>query len=467
MARSWYYFYVSKSEETKTIKYSSLERFIRNNKIFLAMLGLSFFSFSLWIMAFWPANMSPDSMTFWAQATSSKFDNLHPYLFSLFIKFLNIFWHSPVTLIVFQTLFFCSIVSYFFQYLLKRGASKSLVYPSFVALLLFVPIGLYNTTFWNDVIYTYLILLVSFLFVKNSFDAKEGKAISTATLVTLIALVTAIAAFRYNGIVYLFIIPVIYYIYKLLNIRKAFMFLVAVLFLFGLQALPIKSLLKVSDNSKLLPEIPKAKVIGSAMKAGTVFDQADEQFLLAVAPKKVWDNYVCQNDYTLFWDNQFDKDFLESNKQRWNQIFVSTVIKHPGSLVKDRVCLAANSLAGQNMYFLGISNNQENLSTAPKSSWLHNLFTKIVNWTGRKPQRFLVWSPAIFVFGFLVAAYAAVRRKLYISLGYIFINVANIGLILLITTSAEYRYLYSVIPALFFVPALLSLEMRLRKTKES
>ncbi|GEM_PF-2359685 len=441
-----------------------------DNKIFLALFTLSIVALLPWILAFWPANMSPDSLTQWVQATTFRYTDLHPYIFSVFVSFLAAIWKSPASLIIFQILVFSITIAYFFQSLLKKSANKFLVYASFALLVTFIPIDLYNVTFWSDVLYSYLIMLVSLIFVKQCFDHAEGKKPTVKSLIYVAFLILMIAFFRHNGILYVLLFPVIYYLYKLIDLKKALIVLSVLVAVTLLQMTLFSHLLNVSNDSALLQEIPKAKVIGLALKDGVSYDKNDKDFLLRLAPASTWSNYVCYNDYSLFWDNNFDKTYLSkpSSLTEWNHIFWETVLHRPDILVKDRACLDFNLLGGQNLYFLGITKNQVGLTQTPPSISINKVMTGLVNWSFEKPQRYLIWTPGIFVLIYFAFAVYSLKKKLYFSLGYVILNLANAIPILVIVSSAEYRYLYSIIPSLFLLPAIISAEslLRQRKNKE-
>lgn len=87
---------------------------------------------------FYPASMSPDSVTHWLEATGDwQLNDAHPPIFALFIRLLSNILPSPYAFVLFQVLFFAYLISDFAAFLYSKGVRLwVLISFSIIAILL-------------------------------------------------------------------------------------------------------------------------------------------------------------------------------------------------------------------------------------------------------------------------------------------------------------------------------------------
>lgn len=444
--------------------------YLKEKRLFLILFSFSFLIFSLWLLAFFPGNMSPDSIWQWRQASDLKnMSDWHPYIHTLIIWILRLIWDSPAIVSLFQIVLSSFLVSYFTYFLLKNGASRFWSYFAYFAFVFSVPIGIYNVTPWKDVLFTQLIFLLLIVFTRHYLQYKKtGKPLSPnfIPLFLFAFLIALISVLRHNGIFYFILVPLIYYCLKMMLSKKliylfAFSFGFVMFFKFILA-----SWLNVDMSKQVLKEFPKMKIVAAVLASGSPkITSGQQEVLFNIAPREVWENYNCVNDYTLFGDPRFDqKKLLAKNEFRrnWNKVFWGVVNNNPKEALFDRACLAVNQLLGRNLFFLGISENDFGLKQSP--IWFNDIFRKIIQWSKNFPQRIFFWSPGFYLLSAIIIFFYSWLKKHYLILGYQALVLANLPFIFLLAMAAEFRYLFIIYYSFFFLLPLLTLKFQNGKT---
>jgi len=214
--------------------------FLKKYQVFLIFLGLSLSVFSLWLLAFYPGTMSPDSTDQWYQASTLHFLDDHPYLHTLYILFFQRIFGTPLAVSVFQILITAGFFSYAFSYFWKRGVSRILIITSFALFVTSVPIGIYNITLWKDVPFSLAVLITAFIFFKAAFE----KTLSKRALVLLCLTSVAAVFFRHNGLAYLLFLPILSLLFMRPG-RVKFIFITVILVTSALLKLALPPLIGV------------------------------------------------------------------------------------------------------------------------------------------------------------------------------------------------------------------------------
>ncbi len=160
----------------------------------IPFLVVSFF----FLVAFYPAAMTPDSLAQWEQAKTREFTNWHPVVYTWVIMALTFIWDSPAIIAVFQ-IGLLSLASGFLGYTLERFLfPKKFIWLGLVLLALSPVNAIYSITIWKDVVYSAFMLLFSiiiFILVKTS--GQETRKLSFLVMFVLVSL--GLVFFRHNG----------------------------------------------------------------------------------------------------------------------------------------------------------------------------------------------------------------------------------------------------------------------------
>jgi len=164
-------------------------------KVFcIIMLG-----FSLWIIPMYPANLSPDSINQWNQATGVwPLNDWHPVIHTMLIRLSLVFYESPFSLILIQSLVTSAIYASTFVYLRKTCLSSKILYIFAILIALAPPNGFHMATFWKDVGFSVAMLGLAVILGKISLNEKKP---TIQERLLLIFAIFCVVGFRHDGIV--------------------------------------------------------------------------------------------------------------------------------------------------------------------------------------------------------------------------------------------------------------------------
>ncbi|MCI5179361.1 MAG: hypothetical protein D3911_08580 [Candidatus Electrothrix sp. AW3_4] len=221
--------------------------------VFWAMFGTSLAVFGLWLAAFWPGVMSVDSLKIWRAAMlPDVFVNDHPFMNVILYKYLYHIWGNPVIVPLTQVLCTALLISWFGFWLYRQGVQRVqrvLLACWFLFILGSVPIALYNLMLWKDIPFALLVVFWGCLLIKFSRERQQGRLRWTGQrVVSLILLSLFLAFIRHNGLVYLFILPILFLLLGLVPVKKVLIALVACMLVTGFAFTALYSVGKIADT---------------------------------------------------------------------------------------------------------------------------------------------------------------------------------------------------------------------------
>ena len=216
--------------------------------IFWLMFLGAVLSFSIWLIAYWPGYMTSDSIhIWWAAKKPGYFIHSHPFMNIIYYRFLQQIWDNIAIVGIFQILLTSLLGSYIFYYIYKNGVSIFLILPFYFAFALSIPVGLYNISLWKDIPFAILVVFWAFYLMKMYLEKKRDLlSISYQKTILLLLSLIALCLFRYNGIVYIIIIPIVLAVLKIISIKKV-LAIFTVLVLIGITNFGIMKLYGKTD----------------------------------------------------------------------------------------------------------------------------------------------------------------------------------------------------------------------------
>ena len=197
--------------------------------LFWGMLGGSCLAFSFWHIAFWPGITSNDSLQIWraAQIPGMYLGN-HPPLNVLLYTYLSMFWNNIAVVPLVQNFCTALLIAYILFSLYRKGLPLPGLLLFYGVLLTSLPIGLYTAVLWKDIPFALVVVLLGHklaeLYVaqrvaQNTATRQGYRNISRKDLIFLILLTLAAAGIRHNGVLFLFIVPVVLLLFGLIRLR--------------------------------------------------------------------------------------------------------------------------------------------------------------------------------------------------------------------------------------------------------
>jgi hypothetical protein len=413
------------------------------------------------VLTFWPAQMSPDSITQWNQLVTGRFDDSHPVLSTLFYGIPYLIYPSPVVLMVFQSILFAMVGAMAISEAMAWGLSRRLALVAAVLFPLFPPNFLLASTMWKDVSFTLAMLLMTVLAARQ---VRLRFTLSNGSLLALAVVGVLIVGLRHNGVL---IAPPFFLLLLYLvrgraartKVGLALALQVAAFVLFKTVALSALGATGIGAHYKAIYAL---HVLGAMENANVQWEGQDRQLITQTLPKDAWaKGYRCENVVPLFWNADVSYEFLAAHHSELNVLALKSIIRHPRIFLKHQLCLSGL------VWRIG-TNENEWMTLSPLTIYDMPLTQKL----GLKEDSRLPWlkqkirnvhenilarentllRPALYVFLGLFAVAIIIVRKgksailMAIPLGF------NCLSLLIMVGSQDYRYMWpSVVTSLFII----------------
>ncbi|MGE6368805.1 DUF6020 family protein [Planococcus kocurii] len=422
----------------------------------LPMLGASLVMF----IAFYPAAMTPDSLSQWEQSETKEFTNWHPVMFTWLIMFLRKIWDSPGIIALFQVVALALTMGYM-GYLMKRFKVNTWILWAVLIVAAIVPVNsIMSIIIWKDVLYSTSLLFFSLLIlllVKTK--GLETKKVSFVLLFLLGSFM--LVFFRHNG----FPVFVITMIAALIMYRRMWKQLLpmtlGIIIIHQVITGPVYTKLDVvdSDPQEAL-SIPTQQIANIVTKNGDMTEEQRE-YINRLMPLELWpEKYNPSSvDPIKFSWGEYDRWVIYDDPAQYAKHWAQLVLQNPGLAVE--AFLDETSLVWQmrleedghmnrfvtNIYY-GNEFNLLNQVIYPKVTYSAQLYLKV----DTEAEEFL-WRPAVYLFFitlFLYVAYLRNNWRIWLILLPIALNTAAV---MATMPAQDFRYLFNA--SLFFYAALL------------
>lgn len=290
-----------------------------------------------------PGSTSNDSSMSLRQIIgTSPFSNHHPVMFTLFvglfIKIGSIFT-SDITLgialySVTQMLIVSAITAYLIYWLSKKNVSKVILIVVTLYFALNPICAYYSITMWKDIIFNYLLLLLS-LFVFDIVISKGEYFKSVKSNISFLVLGVLICLFRNNGIFIIAFLGIALCIYFRHELYKYLIIFLSIILIFVLVAGPVYNLcgIEKSETTESL-SIPLQQIAATYNEGGNI-SQSEDGFLNQIIPRESWKS---KDDRMLSDSIKFDPDisysFLEKHLPQFFLTWLTLGLKNPGIYLK-------------------------------------------------------------------------------------------------------------------------------------
>lgn len=426
--------------------------------VFLYMLPILTASLFIFI-AFYPAAMTPDSLSQWEQAKNQEFSDWHPVMFTWTIMLLTQIWDSPGIIALFQ-IALLSLTFGFMGYLMKRFNMHSLIiWGVLIAAAIMPTSAIFSIAIWKDITYSISLLFFSLmiiLLVKT--NGEESK--KTSFLILFLVSSFVLVFFRHNG----FPVFLITLIFTIAMYRDTWKRLVpAALVIIVIHQIitgPVYTKLEVeaSDPQETL-SIPTQQIANVVVNNGDV-TEAQREYINRLMPLELWeekyDPYAV--DPIKFSWNEYDRTVIYNDWPGYFKIWGQLVLQNPGLAIE--AFLKETSLVWQmNQPEDGYINRYvTNLYHGNKFGLVNTVIQPSVTETASnylkvdtKAEEF-IWRPAVYTFLTILLLYVAYLRnnwRIWLVLLPVALNTAAVTAAI---PAQDFRYLYSNV--LFFYAAI-------------
>lgn len=290
----------------------------------------------LWLVHDFPARMSSDSITTWAQVINGNYRNDHPVMFTFYVKILSINGHFVWLVPLFQIICCLLLLKAFFN-LAKLPRSEISI---LIALTMLTPIfGPFLTTIWKDVPLA-IFVFWGFIFAKQFIDLGKRKDIISSVLLISIGI-----SFRHNGWLIILGVITFYGIVILLgkSVKRERAFVVSLLIAIVTSQVASQILI-ISTNTIREPKFAYSLTFGAdlAYISGVHPDKSSIKINNLVKTFSQGESLEGAKNCTavgyMMQPNGFNQTGLETNSREILLAWLEVLKEHPGLILSTRVC---------------------------------------------------------------------------------------------------------------------------------
>ena len=312
------------------------KQILKRNKIFQKKEIIIFFTMifllTLVLLSFWPGIFTIDGKVQWEQIQNNYIKNDHPFFSTFFWWLLSRIWFNPTCLIVFQIILL-SVIWTCICYHLKNenNLSKRWIYTVVIC---FIPIiFFYVITAWKDIIYSYMLLIVSLIIL---IGIKKNFNYSYKDIFILDIALAFVWSYRYNGIItsilLLVSIGLILWKHKL-KLKKIIVCISMFIFILAIFKIPEKIMCH-PENYSASNDIA-LYVIASLVKEDKIDNNDDLELIDTIFPidelKKEYNPYVIN---PISFSKHYDKEKAKQHTKDLVRILIKYTFKHPITVIK-------------------------------------------------------------------------------------------------------------------------------------
>lgn len=439
--------------------YSNLKNFIVKNKIFFSYFVIFILIYSIWLLAFYPGALSYDSIYQWEQVQKFEFSALTVPLHTYLIYLLSRIWNNPAVVSIFQILFTSFLFAYFLDFFVKQKISKKIVNLVFIVLAISPVFGIYNVTPWKDVFYTQLILLLGTIWVKDCIRGYVENNNFKLILFSIAVVVTSLM--RLNGLIYLVIIPLLYYFTKLINFKtliKISVFVGVAYFLLGIIFPKIINVKNSENIGAWSRQVPIQMITAVAKFNGAISEESLETLNKVADLEQLKKAYNCAGiDYLLI-NTKVDLGLFLTDQEftlKFDKMAIETIAKNFPIVLSDRVCLFSHLIGlGSprwiNLYYTDVYPNTNGIEQNG-IPYLNTTLKNYLDWSDNYPQRIIFWMPIIYILIYLFYLIKSIYQHNRLVFGYTIIVLINLPILFIVNVFAAYRYVYMIPYGFFFL----------------
>jgi len=387
--------------------------FLKNNWVFIL---ISLFFNILFLMSFYPGILSFDSYSQWHQLSEFKFNDWHPAYHTIIMWGITRIWYSPASIVLFQNIFFTSVLIYGLISFKKSGIKESILSIISVIVSSNLIIGMMQITLWKDILYGDFILLLT-IYIFNLIQT-DGHWIKNKLNSTILGITLAnILLLRHNGfpvaVISLLALFLKYKFYKKYFFQSTLIFIIFVIII----KIPIYNLFRVDTSNSQSYGVAFIHPIAAHIDQGTKFTVKEKEFLSNIYPLANGWQYSCHDATILFYKGLNFIPVVE-NPSYLGKMLIKKTITNPITTIRHFICLSSftwNIFQNDQVYLETVlfdSFNPENHPdwmiykelTSPKSiiPQLKVVITNFGNFLLKVDKYKIIWRPALYMYVFLI-----------------------------------------------------------------
>lgn len=427
---------------------------------------------SVYLLAYWPGLMSPDSLDQWSQVLTGHFNNAHPAIHTLTIWLVTRLLLSPTAVALMQIAFLSTIFGATMQELARWGVPVA-VRLIITALFALSPVnGLMVITIWKDVAYT--IALLGVFSILLCLVRTRGKWLHSLRHTTILCgALACVALYRYNGLPVAILLVgalVIWLKSRRERLRILAIASIAIILYVAITG-PLYDLLKVTPMSPLFASQQLVHQVGAIVQERETFTESDRVLLAGIQPLAVWKRtYNCYSLNPLIYNGAVNPDYFDVHVVQFRELWLRYLLQDSKSILQHQECVS--SLIWQVMQpptgYLDtvpstpISSNTAGLVSNSQLPAVQSFLIRLANQVRQPSYIWWAWRPALYLYlTLLIIVTTAIRLRRKSILVLALPSILNSLILLALITVQDFRFQYPIYVIGLITPALLFIHTRL------
>jgi len=389
--------------------------------IVIFLIPVVLFGFT-WFVYF-PGVLTFDSYNQLNQIATGEFVQGHPLIHTLIELLLLKIWNNPGVIGLFQILVFSTIWTVICKYnrakVLKKGfVIIQILFTIFICL---NPLNsIHAITLWKDILYSYMILLLSFMFLVI-LDRKF--VLQRKEIIGLIFLLVLIPNLRYNGLIVFIFSTLILILLLFLKDRRSKNWLIMIVFTgitFFLFQIPTKILVQPTGPLFGVFSLKTVHLTGDYLYKG-LFSSEEENFIASfINTDSLRQKY---NPYFLdpIGSVEINEELYAKNRREFNMLLIRKSVKNPiqfldylgkSTVVIWKIKIPEDSIGTTLTTGYDAVNNIDNIQQIHSSSRVFSIYNKYIEKTlSNDILKIIFYSPAFYFYLSIILILIVVVRK--------------------------------------------------------
>jgi hypothetical protein len=410
-----------------------------------------FLVWSVYLLSFWPAIMSPDTFNQWEEVVGiqDRFRDWHPAFHTISMWLITRFWQSPAAPIFVQILAMGTVVGWAMKKFSRYGVPHWALWTTCILFAMIPTNGFMIVSLWKDVAYSISIAVFStliFNLVVTNGDWIKGKH----AVIYFGISIFAVSTYRHNGILPAFMTPLILLFFFKGARRKIMYSTIVAVLLFVTLKIPVYSVMNVERGN--IVDILFFKLTNRVLSKDNegineyIADLKKREYVREQKKRSVAVSKSMSN--TSLPIKRIAK-FMKSSSIFWRIKPLKGYYAHVA-----RVNIWPRKIDGQIKY---ISSNKAGVRMTPllktAQAYLHQIYLGSV-----KGWKDIIWRPAAFLYTLIFALLIAMRRtgcfRLLLILAPVLLN--SVPSMFFVSQKSVFRYHYPVVVVslLYIIPLL-------------
>lgn len=291
------------------------------------------------VLTFWPAQMSPDSLAQWEQITQGTYSDSHPVISTLMYSGINHVLPGPQWCVLVMSLLLAITWGWALSESKNWLVNRYVVLAASVLFPIYLPTFLLISTLWKDIPFSIGILGISIL---TSYLIRKDFKFNKSICFGFVFFGVLVFGTRHNGIIIIipFFLLMLFFVKEKTGKIVTLSLLLFQVFVFILAKTILISALHSSGIGGQYKAIYGLHIIGAMEKANISWSSSERDIVEKILPEKAWkEGYRCDSVVPLFWNKNISWEYLSSNSKAINKLALKSIVNHPQIFIEHQLCV--------------------------------------------------------------------------------------------------------------------------------